>query len=81
MQFHKKTSVGKYSFVIRLLAKLALLVLLVFFTSLILIKMSCPNVKPLMKPSESMVDMIVAINPVMNIPESNGGRTSYANSG
>ena len=30
MQFHKKTSVGKYSFVIRLLAKLALLILLVF---------------------------------------------------
>ena len=43
--------------------------------------MSYPNVKPLMKPSESMVDMIVAINPVMNIPERIGGRTSYANSG
>ena len=58
-----------------------LYVLLVFLTSLIFIKMSCPNVKQLMKPSESMVDMIVAINPVMNIPESNGGRTLYANSG
>ncbi len=42
MQFHKKTSGGKYSFIIRLLVKTALLFLLVFVAIVLLDKIDFP---------------------------------------
>ena len=42
MQFHKKTSVGKYSFIIRLLVKAALLFLLVFVAIVLIDKIDFP---------------------------------------
>ena len=42
MQFHKKTSGGKYSFVIRLFVKLAFLVLLVFVAIVLIDKIDFP---------------------------------------
>ena len=43
MQFHKKTSVGKYSFIIRLLVKAALLFLLVFVAIVLIDKIDFPS--------------------------------------
>ena len=42
MQFHKKTSGGKYSFIIRLLVKTALLFLLVFVVIVLIDKIDFP---------------------------------------
>ena len=42
MQFHKKTSGGKYSFIIRLLVKTALLFLLVFVAIVLIDKIDFP---------------------------------------
>ena len=42
MQFHKKTSVGKYSFIIRLLVKVTLLFLLVFVAIVLIDKIDFP---------------------------------------
>ena len=42
MQFHKKTSGGKYSFIIRLLVKAALLFLLVFVAIVLIDKIDFP---------------------------------------
>jgi len=42
MQFHKKTSAGKYSFIIRLLVKAALLFLLVFVAIVLIDKIDFP---------------------------------------
>ena len=38
-------------------------------------KISLPNVMALMSPKESMVDMMVASNPVIKIPYASGGKT------
>ena len=43
MQFHKKTSGGKYSFIIRLLVKAALLFLLVFVAIVLIDKIDFPS--------------------------------------
>ena len=43
MQFHKKTSVGKYSFIIRLLVKVTLLFLLVFVAIVLIDKIDFPT--------------------------------------
>ena len=43
MQFHKKTSGGKYSFIIRLLVKAALLFLLVFVAIVLIDKIDFPT--------------------------------------
>tara|TARA_A100000164_G_scaffold371900_1_gene400321 strand:- start:314 stop:499 length:186 start_codon:yes stop_codon:yes gene_type:complete len=42
MQFHKKTSGGKYSFIIRLLVKVTLLFLLVFVAIVLIDKIDFP---------------------------------------
>tara|TARA_Y100000748_G_scaffold269381_1_gene241466 strand:- start:50 stop:235 length:186 start_codon:yes stop_codon:yes gene_type:complete len=42
MQFHKKTSGGKYSFIIRLLVKAALLFLFVFVVIVLIDKIDFP---------------------------------------
>ena len=39
-------------------------------------KISLPNVMALMSPKESMVDMMVASNPVIKIPYASGGKTT-----
>jgi len=43
MQFHKKTSGGKYSFIIRLLVKVTLLFLLVFVAIVLIDKIDFPT--------------------------------------
>ena len=42
MQFHKKTSIGKYSFLIKILIKAAILFLLVFITIVLVDKIDFP---------------------------------------